>query len=183
MISYTGPKGFTVIEIVVVAAVLAIVALIGIIQIRSLSPEQTLENGTDDTRSLLVLARSYAQTGHVCCNSQLPNGYGVMFDLTAGPTATARLYADLDSSNDFTSGGSDETINSFSLPTDVTFTSCTFGGASITAGVCDLFFLGGRIADLYANGTLETGSFDIALEHVNVATSTSLSVTSLGVIE
>lgn len=178
-----GSNGFTIVEVVVAAVVLSIVALIGIIQIRSLSPAQTLENGSDDFRSFLVLARSYAQTGHVCCSDQLPNGYGVVFTMNGTPDNTATLYADFDGSHAYTAGSTDQILNTLVLPRGLNFTQCAASAATLTTGDCDIFFSVAAVSNLYVNGTAETALAAIAIQHTATATSTTVTVNSFGVIE
>lgn len=179
----TGKAGFSVIEIIVVALVIGIVALIGITQIRSLSPAQTLENGSNDLRSALVLARSYTQTGHVCCGSQLPNGYGIVFTIDGAPNREASLYADLDSPNSYVAGGSDVVLSTVTLPDGVNFTQCQDSTATVTSGTCDILFQGSGLANLYSNADVETSAITITLEHTSAALSDEVTVNAFGVIE
>ncbi len=174
-----GTKGFTLIEVVVSAVILGIVALIGIIQVRSLSSSRTLENGLDDTRSFFVLARSYAQTGHLCCTTQLPNGYGIIITLTG---TTASLYADLDSSNTYTAG-TDQIISTITLPSGLNYSQCTYGSTIKTSGTCDLFFLGDNVSAIYAAGAVVSGAYTLTLQHAATAATSTLTVNSFGVIE
>lgn len=179
----TGNAGFTVIEVVVVALVISIVALIGITQIRSLSPTQSLENGIDDVRSALVLARSYTQTGHVCCSDQLPNGYGIAFTIDGAPDREASLYADLDSSNSYAAGGSDIVLNTVTLPDGVHFTQCQDSTTTVTSGTCDILFQGSGIANLYSNTVAENSAITVTLEHTAAALTDDVTVNTFGVIE
>ena len=184
MLRSTGNLGFTIIEVMVSAVILGIVALIGITQIRSLSPAQTLENGVDDLRSFYVLARSYAQTGHVCCNDQLPYGYGVFFSMDGTPDAEAVLYADFDDTSDYTTTGSDVIINTLTLPRGLNFFSCEDSIAITTnPGKCDVFFMMSGAAQVYSNGANENSAIITTIEHSETSATDDVTINSYGVIE
>lgn len=176
--------GFSLVEIVVSVAILALLTiLVFIIQVRSLWPEQALVTGADSTRSMLVLARSYALNGKLCCGNQLPNGYGLVIALDGQPDNTISLYADLDSTNTYTP--SDAIVSDVVLANPVDVVSCQDTATTVSAtGTCDLLFsaTGGR--NIYFGGNALSGTFSITLNNYNITNQLStINVYGFGIIE
>lgn len=162
-------NGFTLIEILVVFSIIAVLALIGVAAFVSYGRMATLQSASSDLSSILLLAKSRADSQVKPPSSQIPqcndqtvlNGYKVILC----PTSTSNLICDTDNSyvlgvvcassscsdplcSNITAQKVEETV----LPQNITFdsgtTSTTFFFPVISGGVGGF---GKIILDGYSN--------------------------------
>ncbi len=184
MTYYIGKQsGFTLVEVIVVAAMIVFLTTVIVVQVRTLSPNQALTVARADARSLLVQARSYALGGQQCCDGILPVGYGVEVTLDGSPDNELALYADLDGSYSWTEG--DAIITTATLPSTVDITRCADETPlEITTGNCDLFFPVNDDTTVYFGGEFPlVGSYTLDLTETDTATTEQLKVHGYGIIE
>lgn len=148
-------SGFTLVELIASFSIIVIIALGVLIQFRTLSSTQTLENGVDVVRSVFLQARTSAITGQTCCSSvTTPAGYGVYIQLDGVPDNTLVWFADSDNDQTYTS--SDTVLSETILTDDVHLTSCDDGTTTTTTDSCTLVFVTPGFSGLYYNGTTAT---------------------------
>lgn len=178
-------SGFTLIEILIVVAITAILAGISISQIskRIQAPDVAIDTSSLGLISTFSLARMYTFTGHLCCGQpSLPSGYGILIPLdTTTLNNVYYLYADFDGDLQYTTGGTDEILETRYLEEQVIFTDCSGASGSITPGVnnyCDIGFMidpdtnGFRLHG--AAGSLGAGWID---DYITVGTESSVDAT------
>ena len=166
--------GFTLVELLATMAILLVITVGVIIQFRSLSPTQTLENAADVLRAGFIEMRTAVVTSQTCCGGTLPAGYGLSMTLDGSPDNTIYYFADMDDDKLYTS--SDTLLRTIVL-TDVDVTKCeTSAGDVVTAGTCTLQIQPGGFNGIYYNAArLDAGTVTVTLTHAN-GDSTTLTV-------
>ncbi|MBI2415651.1 MAG: prepilin-type N-terminal cleavage/methylation domain-containing protein [Candidatus Kerfeldbacteria bacterium] len=175
-------SGFTIVEVLVTAAIIAILATITSLQTGRRDPGGYVHESKELLRSTTELARTYAMTGHLCCNNSYPpDGYGVFWTMDGAPDQSYMLYADLDNNQRYDSDGVDQVITNHSLDDVVNFTSCSDGATTITPNAsppntCDIHFSFGQenqAYHVYWNG-IGTGiaTLEATVQHQSATTET-----------
>lgn len=94
----SNPSGYTLIELLVVVSIIGIMSLVGFVSFRGISANQISVKAAGEVQTLLRLAQSNATTSTLC------NGLGalswkLLFNLTAGPNTTIRLFCSNSTTN------------------------------------------------------------------------------------
>ena len=137
MISLINKKGFTLIEVVIVAVIIGIISTIAIPRFGKVMTRLKMKTSGRDIISQLRLARSYA------VSQKKP--FGVHFDVNSNQYL---LFKDVVNLGSETYDAGDSTIKIFTLPGDLGFGYCSFSndvvifrsnGSGSSSGSVDLY--------------------------------------------
>lgn len=165
--------GFTLVELIVTMGILAMITVGVIIQVRSLSPTQTLENGADLVRAAFLDMRTSTMTSQTCCGGVLPTGYGLAMNINPTNAGSVTVFADLNSNYNY--DVTDTIIQVFTL-NEVAITACGTSTTTITSGACNIATPIGGFNGTYWNGTVEVSNITLTLTHLTAGTVHTLTI-------
>ncbi len=172
--------GFSIVELLVTCAILVMIATGVVMQLRNLSPNQSLENASDVLRSTIVDLRTAGMTAQQCCGNITPDGYGISIPVGGAQNNTIYFFADLDNDQLYSTG--DQLLSTTILQDHITITNCHTPTVTTSTGTCTLLLATTSSGTIHYNGSEATETMTFALADVDGTVSAQLNIYPSGFV-